>query len=94
MSRGLVNEKKAKEFRKIDKFIAVSKVVIHRITDILKVVLIVAIIVAINTISIKLTNILQSLDFTQMRVGIFTIISFFILFEYLKSSEEIKKGVM
>lgn len=88
--RGLINEKEANKVRKIDKTLKIAKVIFKRLVDLMKIVLIVGIIVAINVVSTKITNILRELTFQEMKIGIFSIISFFILFQYLRSCEEVK----
>lgn len=90
MSRGLINEKKAKQVRRIDKTLKVAKVVVKRVLKFTKIALIIALLYFLNQVSIKITKFIMELDFQTMRTCVFSVITIFILFNYLKTCEEIK----
>lgn len=69
------------------------KVGFRRIKEILKIALFIAMSVLINQISNKATNFIQQMTFEQMKIIIFTFITTFVLYVYLKSCEEVKQIV-
>lgn len=90
MSRGLISETKAKKIRKIDKAVKVAKVVVKKVVSILKIALIIALVYFLNVIAGKVARFVMELDFQTMKLTIFSIITIYILFNYLKVCEEVK----
>lgn len=67
-------------------------VIFRRIEEILKVVLIVAIIIAINELSNRITKfVLDSMSFSQLKLCFFVSILVFVMYMYIKSCAEIKQ---
>lgn len=67
------------------------KVGFKRVKEILKIALFIVMIVLINQISNRATNIIQQMSFDEMKIVVFTFITTFVLYIYLKSCEEIKQ---
>lgn len=67
------------------------KVGFRRIKEILKIALFITMIVIINVISNRATNIIQQMSFDQMKIVVFTFMTTFVLYVYLKSCEEVKQ---
>lgn len=67
------------------------KVSFRRIKEILKIALFIMMIVIINLISNRATNIIQQMSFDQMKIVVFTFMTTFVLYVYLKSCEEVKQ---
>ena len=67
------------------------KVGFKRIKEILKIALFILMIVLINQISNRATNIIQQMSFDQIKIVVFTFLTTFVLYVYLKSCEEVKQ---
>lgn len=86
-----------KEAEKEEKIVKTSrtgariKVSFRRIKEILKIALFISMVIIINLISNKATNFIQQMTFEQMKIIVFTFITTFVLYVYLKSCEEVKQ---
>lgn len=89
--KSLIIQKDAEKINKRSRTGAIAKVTSKRIKVVLKIGIFISMIIAINVISNKLTNLAVQLTYTQIKIMIFTSIVTFILYIYLKSCEEVKQ---